>query len=127
MIQKLGHPNPEVAFKIFAGRIVPIVSYGAELWGSEPHHQIEQVHIGFCKSISGLGQSAHSSAVVGECGRLPLYNQYEKRYVKYWFKLLKSPENSLLYLSYKIRLQLNKLHKKVTVLRNSYFQMVLAM
>ena len=56
MIWKLGHPNPEVAFKIFDDRITPI------LWGSESSHQIEQVHIGFCKFISGLGQSANSSA-----------------------------------------------------------------
>ena len=129
MIWKLGHPNPEVVFKIFDVRITPILCYGAELWGSESRHQIEQVHIGFCKFILGLGQSAHSSAALGECGRLPLYIQYEKRYVKYWFKLLKSPGISLLYLSYKIQLQLDKLHKKgwVTVLSNSYFQMVLAM
>ena len=66
MIWKLGHPNPEVAFKIFDARITPI------LWGSESRHQIEQVHIGFCKFILGLGQSAHSSAALGEYGRLPL-------------------------------------------------------
>ena len=123
MIWKLGHPNPEVAFKIFDGKITPVLCYGAELWGSESRHQIEQVHIGFCKFILGLGQSAHSSAALGECGRLPLYIQYEKRYVKYRFKLLKSPENSFLYLSYKIQLQLDKLHKKgwVTNLKQLLF------
>ena len=73
MIWKLGHPNPEVAFKIFDGSITPILCYGAELWGSEPRHQIEQVHIGFGKFTLGLGQSAHLSAALGECGRLPLY------------------------------------------------------
>ena len=84
---------------------------------------VEQVHIGFCKFILGIGQSAHSSAALGECGRLPLYIQYEKRYVKYWFKLLKSPENSLLYLSYEIQLQLDKLHNKgwVTNLKQLLF------
>ena len=97
-------------------------------WGSEPHHQIEQVHIKFCTFILGFGQSAHSSAALGECGRLPLYIQYEERYVKYWFKSLKIPENSMLYLSYKIRLQLDKHHKKgLQILSNSYFQVVLAM
>ena len=123
MIRKLRHSNPEVALKIFDARITPILCYGAELWGSESRHQIEQVHIGFCKFILDLGQSAHSSAALGECGRLPSYIQYQKKYVKYWFKLLKSPENSLLYLSYKIQLQLDKLHKKgwVTNLKQLLF------
>ena len=49
LIWKLSHPYLEVAFKIFDGRITPIFCYGAELWD-----QIEQVHIGFCKFISGL-------------------------------------------------------------------------
>ena len=87
--------NLEVAFKIFNGRSKPILCYEAELWESEPCHQIEQVHIGFCKFILGLGQSTQSSTALGECGRLPLYIQYEKRYVKFLFKLLKSPKNSL--------------------------------
>ena len=54
MIWKLGHQNPEVAFKIFVGRITPILCYGAELWESEPRHQIEQVYTGFCRFILGL-------------------------------------------------------------------------
>ena len=65
MIWKLGHPDPEVTFKIFDGRITPILSYRAELWGSKSRQQIEQVHIGFCKFILGLGQSAHLSAALG--------------------------------------------------------------
>ena len=75
---ELGHPNPEVAFKIFYGKTKPILCYETELWGSEPRHQIEQVHIGFCKFILGLGQSAYLSAALSEYGRLPLYIQYEK-------------------------------------------------
>ena len=66
MIWKLGHPNTEVAFNIFGGKITPILCYGAELRGSEPRHQIEQAYMRFCKFISGLGQSAHSSAALGE-------------------------------------------------------------
>ena len=42
--------------------------------------------MGFWKFIFGLEQSAYLSATLGESGRLPLYTQYEKRYVKYWLK-----------------------------------------
>ena len=80
MIWKLRHPNSEVAFKIFDGRITPILCYGADLWGSKPGHQIKQVRIGFCKFILGLGQGAHSSAALGDCDTaiFYIYIQYEK-------------------------------------------------
>ena len=44
MFWKLGHPNVDVAFKIFDNRIVPILLYGSEIWGFESRNQIEKIH-----------------------------------------------------------------------------------
>ena len=90
MIWKLGHPNIAVAFKIFDCRIAPILFYGAEIWGSERRNQIEKIHLRSCKFVLGVGQNAHTAAVLGECGRLPLSIQYQKRHIKYWLKLIKN-------------------------------------
>ena len=60
----------------------------------------------------GLAQNSNSSTALGEYRRPPLYIQYEKRYVKYWFKLLMTPESLLLHSSYKIQLQLDKLYNR---------------
>ena len=71
VIWNLGNPN-------INSRIAPILFYGAEIWGSERRNQIEKIHLRFCKFALGVGQNAHSAAVLGECGRLPLSIQYQK-------------------------------------------------
>ena len=96
MIWKLGQPNITVTFKIFDSKIAPILFYGAEIWGSERRNKIEKIHLQFCKFVLGVGQNEHSAAVLGECGRLPFSIKYQKRYIKYWLKLIQMPDNSLL-------------------------------
>ena len=83
MFWKLGHPNVDVAFKTSDSRIVPVLLYGSEIWGSESRNKIEKIQLRFCKFVPGIGQSANSAAVLGECGRLPLHIKYNKRFIKY--------------------------------------------
>ena len=73
MFWKLGHQNIDVALKIFDSRIVPILQNGSEILGFESRNQTEKIHLRFCKFVLGVGQSANSAAVLGECGRLPSY------------------------------------------------------
>ena len=65
--------NIRVSFKLFDSRILPILCYGSELWGFKYRKDIERVQIDYCKFILGVGKSTHSAAVLGECGRQPLY------------------------------------------------------
>ena len=109
---KLGHPNVDVAFKIFDSRIVQILLYGSEIWGSESRNQIEKIHLRFCKFVLGVGQSANSAAVFGKCGRLPLHIKYNKRFVKYWLKLFRSPQGSLLQTCYKMQTDFDGIYKR---------------
>ena len=77
----------------------------------------------------GVGQNAHSAAVLGECGQLPLSIQYQKRYIKYWLKLIKMPENSSLNTCYKMLVSFDKTYRKgwVTDLKQLLFSTVLGM
>ena len=83
IIWKLGHLNVDVAFKIFNSRIIPILLYGSEIWGYESRSHKEKIHLRFCKFVLGVGRSAHSVAVLGYCGRLPLHIKYNKHFIKY--------------------------------------------
>ena len=112
MIWKPGHPNIIVAFEIFDSRIAPILFCGAEISGSERRNKIEKIHLRFCKFVLRVGQNAHSAAVLGECCRLPLSIQYQKLYIKYWLKLIKMPENSLLNTCYKMQVSFDKTYRK---------------
>ena len=113
MIWKLGHPNITVAFNIFDSRVAPILFYGAEIWGSERRNQVEKNTLTVSANfVPGVGQNAHSAAVLGERGRLPLSIQYQKRYIKYWLKLIKMPENLSLNICYKMQVSFENTYRK---------------
>ena len=115
MFWKLGHPHVDVALKIFDSRIITFLLYGSEIWGYERRNQIEKVHLRFCKFVLGVEQSAISAAVLGECGRLPLHIKYNKRFIKYWLKLLRSPQGSLLQICYKMQTDFDAIYKRAWV------------
>ena len=86
--------------------------YGSEIWDFESRNQIEKIHLRFCKFVLGVGQSANSASVLGECGRLPFHIKYNKRFVKYWLKLLRSPQRSLLQTCYKMQTDFDAIYKR---------------
>ena len=69
---KLGVFEHKALFKILDSLVVPVLCYGSEVWGYEYQRKIEQVHINFCKSVLGVGKYASNSAVLYECGKLPI-------------------------------------------------------
>ena len=91
---KLGVFEHKALLKISDSLVVPILCYDSEVWGYEYHRKIEQVHIKFCKLVLGVGKCASNSAVLGECGRLPIATRYYTRFIKYWLKILKMDHDS---------------------------------
>ena len=41
-----------------------------------------------CRQFLGVGSHTPNVAVLGECGRFPLFVIYYTKWVKYWLKLL---------------------------------------
>ena len=58
---------------MFATVIVPIVTYGAELWGFKKLNEIEVVQLKFCKYLLGVGSQTQNVAALGECGNIPKF------------------------------------------------------
>ena len=81
---------------IFDKCTLPVLTYGSEVWGANVHPSLEKVHLLFCRRQLGVGSSAASPAVLGECGRYGIYINCYVKCVKYWIKLLSLPENCLL-------------------------------
>lgn len=85
----------KVYFDLFDKMITPILLYGSEVWGSQVMEYIESVHRSFCRRRLGVRNSTSNIAVLGECGRFPLYVTYYKRCLSYWIKLLEMSEHRL--------------------------------
>ena len=83
----------ETYFKIFDTKITSILLYGSELWGYENRVCIEQIHTYACKRYASAPLKTCNSAIMGDCGRFPLYIYSSKKCVKYWLRILHLPDH----------------------------------
>ena len=79
--------------QVFDSKILPILSYGAELWGAEPRECVNSAYIHFHKFVLGLPYRSTNILAIGELGRPNIkYFTYLKQ-ISYWLKLLSHDEN----------------------------------
>ena len=76
----------KMLFFLFDRMVVPILLYGAELWGYEQINLIENVQSQYCKYLLKLSVNTAHVAALGECGRYPLYVKYHLKCIRYWIK-----------------------------------------
>ena len=88
--------DPLMLCDLFDKLVLPILTYSCEVWGFYPSEAIERVHRDFMRSALKVKTTTLNEFLYGELGRLPLcYTRYS-RIVKYWFKILESPDNRLI-------------------------------
>ena len=81
------HIPLDTSLALFDTLVVPILSYGSEVWAYENLDLVERVHLKFLKFLAGLRNSTPAFMVYGELGRMPLYIKIHKRAVAFWHKL----------------------------------------
>jgi hypothetical protein len=79
-------------FNVFDSMVKPILTNGAEIYGSELSEILEQVQIKYCKDFLGVNNSVNDNVALGECGRMLLCTNHVK-IIKYWCNLLCMPEH----------------------------------
>ena len=89
----LGQLPTNVFFTLFDRKISPVLLYGSEIWGFKRREWIELVHRYACKRYMCVGLRASNAAVLGDCGRYPLWIESARRCVKYWIKILAMPDS----------------------------------
>ena len=87
---------------IFDKCVVPVLTYGSKVWGTDVHKSVESVHLKFCKNQLGVGSRTPTPAVLGECGQERLYVTCIIKCVKYWLKIISLPAESLLRSCYSV-------------------------
>ena len=76
--------------KLFDSMIMPILNYGAEVWGLHKAPDIEKVYLKFLKQILNVRSQTTNAAVYGELGRIPLDTLRKEKILKYWFRIISS-------------------------------------
>ena len=93
-----------LAFKIFDSTVLPILTYGGEVWGTSVLNNnfkkwdqsfFEKTHLKFCKIYLELNRRASNSATRAELARLPLQITLAKKALKYYSYLCNKDENTI--------------------------------
>ena len=81
--------------KLFDAMILPILCYGSEVWGFHKAPDIERIQLKFLKQVLSVKQTTNNAAVYGELGRFPIIIIRKVRILKYWFKIMNTPNSML--------------------------------
>ena len=82
--------------KLFDTLVGSILNFGSEVWGMNEASDIELIHTKFLRRILGVKKSTNLIALYGELGRFPLHIIRKVHIIKYWIKMLKEPDTSLI-------------------------------
>ena len=116
-ISKLPH---RLVFKIFDATVLPILTYGGEVWGVSKHTNFkkldqstaEKIHLKFCKHYLELNRKASNSATRSELGRLPIQITLVKKSLKYYSYLCGKDQNTIVKQAFLISKDLDLENKK---------------
>ena len=77
--------------ELFNSLVLPVLTYGCEVWGNSCIDIAESLHLEFCKYILRLKKSTPNCFIYGETGHFPLYIHIYSRMVKFWHRLSVDP------------------------------------
>ena len=78
----------DLIFDLFDKTIVPILTYGCEVWGFEQLEILQKLQLKFYKIVLRLRNSTPSLMLFGETGYYPLWVSIKVRMLCFWFKLV---------------------------------------
>jgi hypothetical protein len=78
----------DLQLKLFDTLILPILTYGCEVWGYENVQVLDKIHLQFCRNILKIRTSTPNFMSYGEIGRVPIDVVINVRMISFWNKLL---------------------------------------
>jgi hypothetical protein len=79
---------------LFDNIIIPMLTYGSEIWGYENIDILEKVHVQFCKLLLNLKTSTPNFMLYGELGRYPLNITVKLKILSFWSKLIDGKQSN---------------------------------
>ena len=86
----------DLVIDLFDKTILPILTYGCEIWGFEMSDIVQRLQLKFYKLVLKLRQSTPSFMVFGETGKFPVSVIIKSRMLSFWFNLVTNHENEKL-------------------------------
>ena len=111
-IFKDSSPSFNTCLHLFDHVVKPVLLYGSDVWGifqvkdgnlnfnNLMKDEIEKCQLKFCRYGLGVSKKAPNIGVLGETGRLPLSIEAVYNAIKYFYRIVEMPDDSLLYQAY---------------------------
>jgi hypothetical protein len=86
---------PDLIIKLFDYTVMPILTYGSEIFGFENLDLLEKNHNVFMRQITSARKSTPKYMFNGELGRHPIYIYVYAKMISFWSRLVLGNENKL--------------------------------
>lgn len=102
LLSNMFHINQEILpfnkLKLFNSKVLPVLSYGSEVWGMNDIDCIETFYLSYLKNVLCVKKSTPYSFVYGELGLYPLKIEIQIRALIYLLKVIRLslPHDSLI-------------------------------
>jgi hypothetical protein len=87
---------------LFDQTVLPILTYGAEIWGFSNLDMMEKIHTDFLKYIFNVKRSTPHYMLYGELGRQPITGIIRQRIIMYWAKLVSDKQHKISVIMYNL-------------------------
>ena len=88
--------------ELFDQTVLPILTYGCELWGMENCDMLEQIRLRFLKMVLKLNSKTPNYIVMGETGKISMDSIIKKRMLNFWIKISTGKPNKISRIIYDI-------------------------
>lgn len=102
----------DLQIKLFDNTVLPILTYGCEIFGYENIEILERVHLEFLRKIGKLRKNTPKYMIYAEMGRYPLNITVKQRMINYWVRILTGKSSKLSYQIYSYILKSNEINSK---------------
>jgi hypothetical protein len=96
----------DLILKLFDHTVLPILTYGSEIFGFENIDILERVHNNFLRKITKARKSTPISFLYGELGRHPIAINIKTRMISFWCRTLQGKEQKISHQIYKYMMNL---------------------
>ena len=102
----------DLQLKLFDNTVLPILTYGSEVWGYEGLDILERVYTDFLRRITRCRKSTPKYMLYAELGRHPIEITIKLRSINFWTRLITGKISKLSYNMYIFMLKSEQINSK---------------
>ncbi|KAI3382690.1 hypothetical protein SNEBB_010922 [Seison nebaliae] len=97
----------DLQLQLFDSMVLPILTYGCEVWGDNQIKEMEALHLKYLKHVLCVHKKSSNDVVYGDLGRFPIEVHIKMRMVGFWSRIINGKNSKLSAVMYNCLLYLD--------------------